>query len=84
MYQEIRRVLSGKGVFFSIHWVGPVSDLPHIFPNHPELSLWQSSDVVRELLEEAGFLVRYHEIVSKTYKGKDKDGRWAVLEAVKA
>lgn len=84
MYQEIRRVLSGKGVFFSIHWVGPVSDLLHIFPDHPELSLWQSSDVVRELLEEAGFLVRYHEIVSKTYQGKDKEGRWAIMEAVKA
>lgn len=81
MYQEIRRILSPGGVFFSIHWVGSVSDLPHIFPQHPELSLWQSSTTVRSLIEESGLSVRYHEIISKTYK--DKVGRWAVLEAVK-
>lgn len=82
MYQEIRRVLSPGGVFFSIHWVGSASDLPHIFPQHPELSLWQSSVTVRSLIEEAGLQVRYHEIISKTYK--DNVGRWAVMEAVKA
>lgn len=81
MYREIRRVLHDKGVFFSIHWVGDMSDLPHIFPGHPELSLWQSSDAVRELIDEAGFIVRYHEIVTKSYL--NKTGRWAIMEAVK-
>jgi ubiquinone/menaquinone biosynthesis C-methylase UbiE len=82
MYREIYRVLHSQGVFFSIHWVGSVSDLPHIFPGHPELCLWQSSEAVRELTEEAGFRIRYHETVSKTYR--DKEGQWAILEAVKA
>lgn len=81
MYQEIHRVLSPGGVFFSIHWVGSASDLPHIFPLHPELSLWQSSATFMGLIEEVGFLVRYHEIIAKTYQLHM--GRWAVLEAVK-
>lgn len=81
MYREIHRTLHDSGVFFSIHWVGSVSDLQHIFPGHPELCLWQSSEAVRGLIEEAGFKVRYHEIISKTYR--DKEGRWAILEAVK-
>lgn len=82
MYQEVRRVLSPGGVFFSIHWVGSASDLPHIFPQHPELSLWQSSTTVRGLIEEAGLQVRYHEVIAKTYQLHM--GRWVVLEAVKA
>lgn len=82
MYQEIFRVLSPRGVFFSIHWVGSAQDLPHIFPEHPELAEWQNSANVRELLENAGFQVRYHEIVTKTYN--DHLGRWAIMEAVKA
>ena len=82
MYRELRRVLNDSGVLFSIHWVGSVSDLPHIFPEHPELSLWQDSGVLRDLIEGEGFRVRYHELVSKTYK--DKEGRWAIFEAVKA
>lgn len=82
MYQEIRRVLSPGGVFFSVHWVGSASDIPHIFPLHPELSLWQSSTTVGVLIEEAGLQVRYHEVIAKTYKLNM--GRWVVLEAVKA
>lgn len=81
MYQEVHRVLHDRGIFFSIHWVGDVSDLPHIFPEHPELSLWQDSVALRELIEAEGFRARYHELVSKTYK--DKEGRWAIFEAVK-
>lgn len=82
MYQEIYRVLSPGGVFFSIHWVGSASDLPHIFPQHPELSLWESSTTVRGLIEDVGLQVRYHEIIAKTYQLHT--GRWVVLEAVKA
>lgn len=82
MYQEIYRVLSHGGRFFSIHWVGDPSDREEIFPVHPELNLWQSSTTVRSIIEEAGLVVAYLEIVLKTYK--HKWGRWAIIEAVKA
>ncbi len=82
MYQEIHRVLCYDGIFFSIHWVGSASDLPFIFPLHPELAQWDNSGDVRFLIECEGLSVRYHEFVTKSYL--DKLGRWAVLEAVKA
>lgn len=82
MYREIHRVLHDRGVFFSVHWVGSASDLRHIFPQHSELSLWQSSTTVRGLIEEVGFHVRYREIIAKTYQLHI--GRWAIFEAVKA
>lgn len=81
MYQEIRRVLSPGGTFFSVHYAGPEEDLPYVFPSHPELSVWQSSVTVRELLEDAGLCVRYHELVIKTYGLYE--ARWTISEAVK-
>lgn len=82
MYREIYRVLHDQGVFFSVHWVGPEFDLLNIFPGHPELALWQSSYEIYGLIKAAGFRIQYHETVSKTYR--DKEGRWAILEAVKS
>lgn len=81
MYQEVRRVLSPGGVFFSVHYVGPISDRLYIFPDHQELETWDGSCVVRSLIEEAGFHVRYHELVIKTYG--IHEARWAILEGVK-
>lgn len=80
MYQEIYRVLSPGGRFFSIHWGGNAEDRKVIFPDHPELDA--KIIVTCCTLSRSGLSEYRHEYISKSYG--DQYGVWAIIEAVKA
>jgi len=85
MYEEIHRILSPRGIFFSVHWVGNARSARKIFPQHKELcQLYRRNGffVVSNLIREAGFDTPYAEIVHKTYNLHA--GKWIIVEAVKA
>lgn len=84
IYREIHRILSPRGVFFSIHWAGFPYDRAGIFPEHKELDIWRSGRTLKKILKDAGFRIPYLEFVTKTYGGVNgRIGKWAIIEAVK-